>query len=99
MFEPCPSAGFPDKACGPGLMCDGKGSMECKNPTRVYDAIKALYGKGIHTFVVGFDLDTGGLALAIVRGLPGQTGRARVVAESDGLEAAAITITVTDDAP
>jgi len=40
-----------------------------------------------------------GLALAIVRGLPGQTGRARVVAESDGLEAAAITITVTDDAP
>jgi hypothetical protein len=26
-FEPCPSTSFPSKACGPGLMCDGKG--EC----------------------------------------------------------------------
>ncbi len=26
-FEPCPSSSFPMKACGPGLLCDGKG--EC----------------------------------------------------------------------
>lgn len=25
-FEPCPAPGFPGKACGPGTMCDGKGS-------------------------------------------------------------------------
>lgn len=25
-FDPCPSAASPDKSCGPGLMCDGKGS-------------------------------------------------------------------------
>ena len=40
-----------------------------------------------------------GRALAVVRGLPGRSGRARVVAESDGLEAAALTITVVDGAP
>jgi len=26
VFEPCPSAGAPDKTCGPGLLCDGKGA-------------------------------------------------------------------------
>ena len=40
-----------------------------------------------------------GLALAIVRGRPGQSGRARVVAESEGLEAASATITIVDAAP
>jgi hypothetical protein len=26
VFEPCPSTSSPKKACGPGLLCDGKGS-------------------------------------------------------------------------
>jgi hypothetical protein len=35
VFEPCPSSAFPDKACGPGLMCDGAGAcvlagMSCR---------------------------------------------------------------------
>lgn len=38
----------------PGVPCDGDGFCECTNPTKVFDAITDLLGKGIHTFVVGF---------------------------------------------
>lgn len=40
---------------GPSTPCDGKGNCECKNPVRAFDAIKAMYERGIHTFVVGFE--------------------------------------------
>jgi len=39
---------------GAGTPCNGAGLCECRNPTRAYDAIKALADKSIHTFVVGF---------------------------------------------
>src|SRR6185436_16669586 len=54
------NGGKPDSKTGgctagmAGVACDGGGQCECTNPTRVFDAIKALADRGIHTFVVGF---------------------------------------------
>jgi MYXO-CTERM domain-containing protein len=40
---------------GPGTICDGRGGCECKNPTKVFDAIKTMHEKAIDTFVIGFE--------------------------------------------
>jgi len=49
--------GTTDDADGGVKDCNGGGCEECKNPSKVYDSIKALYDRGIHTFVIGFDAD------------------------------------------
>jgi len=52
--QPTCTDGFKDMA--KTMPCDGMGftTQECAYPTKVWDAIKALFDKGIHTFVVGF---------------------------------------------
>jgi len=43
-------------SCSEGPDCpNGNGSKICPNPTRAYDAITSMRGKGIRTFVIGFE--------------------------------------------
>jgi len=47
--------GFTDETMA--TACDGMGMMECKNPSKAFDAVQHLADRGIHTFVVGFEGD------------------------------------------